>query len=140
MRFEDIQLPAFTKVIPDFALNVCVIVPVKDEASNLRATLDSLYTQLHVNGNRIDYRSYEVLLLINNSTDESLQIASDFKHNHPGFGLIIADIVLPAELANIGKVRRLLMDEAYRRFSVLKRNHGIIASIDGDTVADQYWL
>jgi hypothetical protein len=140
MRFEDIQLPAFKRVIPEFALNICVIVPVKDEASHLKATLDSLYTQLHVNGNRIDHRSYEVLLLINNSTDESLQIALDFKRNHPDFRLIIADIELPVELANIGTVRRLLMNEAYRRFNFLNKNRGIIASIDGDTLADKNWL
>lgn len=140
MKFEDIQLPAFENVDPGMALNVCVIIPVKNEALHLRDTLESLLNQLYLNGNKIDYRFYEVLLLINNSTDESYQVATEFKFSHPDFQLTIQEIELPAALANIGTVRRLLMNEAYRRFNLLNKERGIIASIDGDTIADKYWL
>ncbi|TSJ36321.1 glycosyltransferase [Mucilaginibacter corticis] len=140
MKFEDIQLPAFQRKMPERDLSICVIIPVKNEALHLKSTLESLFTQLHENGNRIDHRSYEVLLLINNSNDGSLQIASDFKFNNPSFRLIICDLELPPPLANIGTVRRLLMNEASRRFNILNKQRGIIASIDGDTVADSQWL
>ena len=140
MKFEEIQLPEFKRVIPDPALAICVIIPVKNEARHLRTTLESLLNQLHEDGTKFDFGSYEVLLLINNSDDESLQIATEFKLSYTEFPLNIAEIELPGALANIGTVRRLLMNEAYRRFNFLGNNRGIIASIDGDTAADNHWL
>jgi glycosyltransferase involved in cell wall biosynthesis len=140
MKFENIRLRSFEEAIPAQTINTCVIVPVKNEADHLVTMLNSLLVQVDENGHRLAYESYEILMLINNSDDESLCIARAFKLKHPSLNLHIESIKLPVELAHIGTVRKLLMDEAYRRFQVLGNNRGIIASIDGDTSADIRWL
>ena len=140
MNFENIRLKAFEGAVPAQTINTCVIVPVKNEADHLLITLNSLVEQFDNNGNRLCSDTYEILMLINNSDDESLTIATTFKLKHPAFNLHIASIELPVELAHIGTVRKLLMDEACRRFDVLGNDRGIIASIDGDTSADKHWL
>lgn len=141
MHFNDIQqLPAFDQSSPSKLMETCVIVPVKNEADHLTATLVSLLEQVNEYGERLPVQSYEVLMLINNSDDDSLSVALEFQAAHPLFCLHIASIDLPAELAHIGTVRKLLMDEAYRRFQLIENNFGIIASIDGDTMADPQWI
>ena len=124
---------------PDKNLQVSVIVPVKDEELYLINTLDALRNQFDDTGKPFPFYLYEVLLLINNSTDASFKIAKAYQRNHPFFQLHIADINLPKKAAHIGTVRRLLMDEAYRRLQ-LNNSNGIIASTDGDTEVDKQWL
>ena len=141
MKFEDLQLlKPFNQFIPAKTLAVSVVVPAKNEAEHLRTTLSSLLEQVDDDGIKVPFKSYEVLLLVNNSNDESLDIALEFKLANPLFCLYIAAIDLPCELANIGTVRKLLMDEACRRFKSLDNERGIIASIDADTSADPQWL
>ena len=141
MYFSDIQpLHAFHQCLPLTMMDTCVIVPVKNEADYLKSTLLSLLEQVDENGERLPHQCYEVLVLVNNSNDDSLPIALEFQTAHPAFCLHIAVIDLPPELAHIGTVRKLLMDEAYRRFQLLGNDLGIIASIDADTVADPEWI
>ncbi|AMR32526.1 hypothetical protein A0256_14380 [Mucilaginibacter sp. PAMC 26640] len=141
MRFNEIQLlPAFQDSSPSPLMETCVIVPVKDEAGHLQANLLSLLQQIDEQDNRLTFESYEVLVLVNNSTDSSLAIAEEFQKANPSFCLHVASIELPPELAHIGTVRKLLMDQACRRFELLGNHSGIIASIDGDTTADAQWI
>ncbi len=124
---------------PDKNLQVSVIVPVKDEELYLIYTLNALRNQVDDAGKPFPFNLYEVLLLINNSTDASFQIAKAYQQKHPFFQLHIADITLQKKAAHIGTVRRLLMDESYRRLQ-LNNPNGIIASTDGDTEVDTKWL
>lgn len=124
---------------PHKDLQVSVILPVKDEALYLGKTLDALKNQTDNTGNPICYSSYEVLLLVNNCTDASFEIAASYHQKHPFFQLYIANIYLPKNKAHIGTVRRTLMDEAYRRLQ-LNNCNGIIASTDADTEVDSKWL
>lgn len=141
MNFNEIPpITAFRDAVPQWSIKTCVIVPVKNEADHLLVTLESLLEQVDENGVRLPFDSYEVLLLINNSDDDSLPIAFDFQMLHPLFNLHVAGIELPTELAHIGTARKLLMDEAHRRFELIGNEMGIIASIDGDTVADSHWI
>lgn len=126
---------------PAAGLQVCVIVPARNEADNLTQTLSALYRQQDAYGLPLSKGIYEVLLLINNCTDDSVAVARRFQQQHPDFALYIAEVYLPKDKANIGTVRRMLMDEACRR---LKQSgncaKGIIASTDGDTVVDERWV
>jgi Glycosyl transferase family 2 len=119
---------------------VCVIVPVQDEAQSLTQTLTALANQTCLAGKPIDPRSYEIILLANNCTDESAAIACQFAKQHPELVLHIAELRLPPDKAYIGYVRKLLMDEAHDRLMSLGRRQGIIASTDGDTQVAANWI
>ncbi|WP_310414188.1 glycosyltransferase family A protein [Chamaesiphon sp. OTE_8_metabat_110] len=127
-------------VPPRSQCEVSVIVPVKDEAQTLVQTLSALANQTCLNGQPLDPLSYEIIVLANNCTDESAQIARQFAKRHPRLALHVAEVTLPPERAYIGYVRKLLMDEAYRRLMSLGKRQGIIASTDGDTQVAATWI
>lgn len=130
----------FDQTNPSPTLAVSVIVPVRNEAHHLARTLEALRLQQDVFGQPLDPETYEVLVLVNNCTDASWAVALSYQQRHPNFSLHLAQVQLPPDQANIGTVRRLLMDEAYRRLMSLCNSGGIIASTDGDTVVDSRWL
>lgn len=119
---------------------VCVIVPVRNEAENLESTLTALANQTDLKGRSLDQSRYEILILANNCTDESVAIANHFAEQHPNLALHIVEKTLPATEAYIGRVRQILMDEAYRRLMLQKRDRKVIASTDGDTRVAPTWI
>lgn len=124
---------------------VCVIVPVRNEADLLEACLTALANQADLNGKPLDFNCYEVVLLANNCSDDSVAIARRFSLQHPKFRLHIVERTLPASDAYIGRVRQMLMDEAYYRLASLGlaglgSKTGIIASTDGDTRVSPTWI
>lgn len=126
--------------MPHADLKVCVIVPAKDEEFSIADTLEALRIQFGSNGKRLDYSNYEVLLLANNCSDKTFEKANEYASKHPEFNLHVTTVKLPSKKANIGYVRRLLMDEAFTRLSANGLQNGIIASTDGDTMVDKYWV
>lgn len=131
---------SLTSVPPQVECEVSVIVPVKDEAQTLRETLLALAHQTDTQGKPLDPNRYELIILANNCTDDSAAIARKFALEHPQLAIHVAEMTLPPEHAYIGYVRKLLMDEAYRRLMSLGRNRGIIASTDGDTRVAPTWI
>ncbi|MBC8154912.1 MAG: glycosyltransferase [Bacteroidetes bacterium] len=130
----------FDELPPSPALRVSVVVPVRNEADHLQQTLDALRNQQYSDGSAVPYRDYEVLLLANNCTDQSYELARHYQRCFPDFPLHVASVWLTPDKANIGYVRRLLMDEACRRLLATGNRLGIIASTDGDTVVDRHWI
>ena len=98
---------------PSPRCEVCVIVPARNEAENLESTLAALSQQIDLQGQSFDPTRYEIILLANNCSDDSAAIARRFA-KHP-ITLHIVEKTLPAEEAYIGRVRQILMDEAYPR-------------------------
>ena len=123
---------------PSPRCEVCVIVPARNEAENLESTLAALSQQIDLQGQSFDPTRYEIILLANNCSDDSAAIARRFA-KHP-ITLHIVEKTLPAEEAYIGRVRQILMDEAYRRLTMLGRTQGVIASTDGDTRVAPTWI
>jgi len=117
-----------------------VIVPVRDEAETIESTLFALVHQVDFQGRPLDLNSYEVIVLANNCSDSSAAIARQFAAQYPRFVLHIVEIELPPAQAYIGRVRQLLMDEAYHRLIELGHNRGVIASTDGDTRVAFNWI
>jgi glycosyltransferase involved in cell wall biosynthesis len=130
----------FDDLSPAPALRVSIVVPVRNEASHLVQVLDALRQQRDGQGDPLSQSSYEVLLLTNNCTDNSRDLALRYQRQFPHFRLLLADISLSRPHANIGTVRRLLMNEACRRLMSSGNHRGIIASTDGDTLVDQQWV
>ena len=125
---------------PHRSLSIVVGVPVRNEAEGLGSTLRSLAAQTELDGSRFDPSRFEVLLLVNNCTDESARIAGEFAMSQPDLPLHIEDIHLPPVDAHIGHVRRLLMDAACIRLAAVGAARGIVANTDGDTQVDSFWL
>ncbi|MGB3310170.1 MAG: glycosyltransferase [Nodosilinea sp.] len=118
---------------------VSVIVPVRDEAETLPKTLLALANQVDFDANPVAASCYEVIVFANNCTDASAAIARHFARQHPQVQIHVVEQTLPEQETYIGRVRQLLMDEAYRRLSGLGRQ-GIIASTDGDSRVDRCWI
>nr|WP_275332263.1 glycosyltransferase family A protein [Nodosilinea sp. TSF1-S3]MDF0366227.1 glycosyltransferase family A protein [Nodosilinea sp. TSF1-S3] len=119
---------------------VSVIVPVRNEADTLAETLLALANQVDFADHPLDFKGYEVLVFANNCTDDSAAIARRFAQQHPRFQLHVVEQTLPEGEAHIGRVRRMLMDEAHRRLTWLGAQPGIIASTDGDSRVDRRWI
>ncbi|MCR5868623.1 glycosyltransferase family 2 protein [Aquincola sp. J276] len=118
---------------PREKLRACVIVPVRNEAQRLPATLQALAGQT-------DAPPYEVLVLANNCSDDSASIVRAFARLHPHVNLQVCEVTLPPPQANVGHARRLLMEEACRRLTWSGQRGAFIASTDGDTRAAPDWL
>ena len=118
---------------------VCVIVPVRNEAENITATLTALTHQIDLTGKPFDKSRYEIIVLANNCSDNSAEIVRHFARTHPDLVLHLVEMTIESDRAHIGWVRKLLMDEACRRFRAMRRN-GIIASTDGDTKVSASWI
>jgi hypothetical protein len=132
--------PALVDSFPDSRCSACIIVPVRNEAEHLDKSLTALAQQVDFQGHRLDPRSYEVIVLANNCTDDSAQCARQFAQQHPDFALhVVEKSFAPAE-AYIGRIRQVLMDEAYRRLMEIDKPQGVIASTDGDTQVSPTWL
>lgn len=117
-----------------------VIVPARDEAERIGATLRALSRQVALDGQPLDPRRYEIILLANNCDDATAGVARRFAREHPALVLHVVELLLPPELANVGAARRLLMDDASRRLLDNRRPGGVIASLDADTRPEPTWL
>jgi glycosyltransferase involved in cell wall biosynthesis len=118
----------------------CIIVPVRNEAVHLKKSLNALAQQVDLQGKRLDPSTYEVIVLANNCIDDSADIARQFAQQYPDFALHVVEKTFEPAEAYIGRVRQILMDEAYRRLISLGQNQGVIASTDGDTQVSPTWL
>jgi len=130
----------FVRTPPDTACEICVIVPVRDEARTLIETLRALADQRDAGGAPLDHARYEVIVLANNCTDHSAAVARAFAAHHPTLALHIVERFYPVNTFHVGHARRILMDEACRRLLLLGRPRGVIASTDGDTRVAPTWV
>lgn len=125
---------------PATALKISVIIPAKDEATNLPATLAALATQLDMQGEPLPHDCYEILVLANNCQDQTAATVRAFSRRYPALALYVAETTLTSSEAHVGRARCLLMDEACRRLELTAGRAGIIASTDADTRVATTWL
>jgi Glycosyl transferase family 2 len=125
---------------PTSNLQYCVVVPAKNEEELLPSALRSLAEQKTLTGAPLGYEVYEVILLINNCTDRSRQIAERFRRLYASFRLHIAEHNFSESNAHVGSARRLLMDEAYRRLQMVGHPNAAILSTDADSQVASNWI
>jgi hypothetical protein len=121
-------------------LRLSVIVPAKNESLDIVSTLDALRIQTDSDGNLINHQVYEVLVLANNCSDDTFAICKNYQNRYPDFALHVECIEIEKPIAHIGTVRRMLMDEAYRRLTSVAGGKGIIVSTDADSQVDKHWI
>lgn len=117
-----------------------VVIPAKDEADSLPATLAALAAQTDAQGRPLTPNDFEVLLLANNCQDTTAAVGREFGRQHPGLAVHVAELALPAREAHVGRARRLLMDAACRRLQGSRHPRAFIASTDADTCVAPTWL
>ncbi|WP_258948301.1 glycosyltransferase [Lentzea californiensis] len=109
-----------------------VVLPVFDEAANIEAVLQSLRDQ-----EDIDHATYEIVLVDNNSTDDTVEIARRFAESSP------VDIhVISEREQGVACARRAGMEFAVRR-SRNRKDPGerfYLVSADADCRVDRRWL
>lgn len=137
---DNLEPDRLVKVPPLPQCQVCVIVPVQNEAELLESTLAALTNQVDLQGHSLDPTCYEIILLANNCSDDSAAIGRRFANHHPELVLHVVERMLPTSQAYIGWVRKLLMDEACHRLLSLGHSRGVIASTDGDTRVAPHWM
>lgn len=116
-------------------------MPAKDEAAHILQALHALNAQKTHEGMPLKPDVFEVLLLANNCTDHTFRLAKEYQDQHDNFPLYIEEVNLPPGADHIGTARRFLMDIAYYRFLFLEHSsQGIIASTDGDSRVDEFWI
>ena len=125
---------------PHADLRASVIIPAKNEAANLPATLAALAAQTDLAGRPLPAGCFEVIVLANNCTDKTADVVRQQARRFPHLVVHAATLCLPAAQAHVGRARRLLMDEACARLEQVGRPAGIIASTDADTRVAPTWL
>lgn len=140
VALETADLPCLTDTVPLKTCQVCIGVPVRDEAARLPHLLQSLTHQIDEQGQPLNPDRYEILILANNCRDDSVAIAQSWAKAHPALNLHVIAVTLPPPQASIGYARRLLMNEAYRRLAQVEHPRPVMASTDGDTEVAPNWI
>ena len=158
MSFADAYLrkaglrEALIEPAPQPGVNILVTIPVINE-SGLERCLDSLFQCTCSSSSSGEDIHAEVLIFINapenapkeileqNLTTLKLTRAWIVEHPHPCINFHVwLDHSFVKKEAGVGTARKILMDEATRRFNVLERPEGIIASTDADAVVQPNYL
>jgi hypothetical protein len=132
--------PPLLEGSPHPVCQTSVIVPARNEEASLTATLDALASQVDAAGHPLPGESFEILLLLNNCTDNSRPVAQQWKNLHPDITLYIIERTLPPEVAHVGTARRLLMDTAWHRLRHSEQSVTAILSTDSDTLVAPDWI
>ena len=129
----------FTGATLDDACEIIVTLPARNEAVRIGRALDALARQRTLGGYPFPAARFEVLLLVNNTHDDSAGIAAAFSRQRPEIRLHVEDRDYAPADANAGHVRLALFEAACGRFEAAGRC-GIIATTDADSVVDAGWL
>lgn len=122
------------------ACRACVAIPVRNEEQSLPACLDALAGQVDANGLPLSQASFEILLLLNNCTDESAAVVRHWHTLHPGVALHLAERAFPAAVAHAGTARKLLMDTALQRLGGLRLAPSALLCTDADSAVAPDWI
>ena len=117
-----------------------VILPARNEEFTLLTALDALAAQVDELGAPLPSECFEILLLLNNCTDNSAGVARSWQAQHPRAPLHIIEKTLPPKAAHVGTARRLLMDTAWRRLEQSFERPAGILSTDADTIVAPDWI
>lgn len=125
---------------PHVALQACVIIPAKDEATSLPATLAALAAQTTLGGEALPVGMLEVIVLANNCLDRTAAAVRQAARRHPNLVVHVAEVQLPRPQAHVGRARRLLLDEAALRLEKTVGPTGVLLSTDADTLVASTWV
>lgn len=132
---DNIQKRGFNMPSPSTELKMVVTIPAKNEEFTIGKTLQALKNQIKPDGSLLSITNFEVLVLCNNCSDQTLKVCQNFKSKYPNFPIHIFSITFVAN-DNMGSIRKFIMDIAAER---LPKN-GFIITTDADTICSEDWL
>ncbi len=135
---KNAQLTLFSKFPISPHTKFCIVIPVKDEEEYIFNTLSAFNDQQNIDSSILDQNTFEILVLANNCTDRSVEIIKNFQKTNPQLNIYLDEICLMKEQANIGYVRKILMETAFLR--LYHNAGGIILTTDGDSTVSQKWI
>ncbi len=124
------------EILPE--VKVSIVIPVKNEEDYIVKTLKAFSVQVDLLHIPFNFKKFEILILANNCTDNSVELIKDFQRKYPALQIYLEEVTLPPTQANIGYVRRLLKEVAYNR--LCQNDGGIIMTTDGDTSVAPDWI
>ncbi len=122
----------------DLRLVATVVVPARDEAARLPRLVAALAAQLDADGRPFAPGHVDVLVLLNNTTDDSAAVLGRLAADHPALAIHAASVTLAGADAHVGRARQLLMDAAWARLD--GSAGGLILSTDADTAPAPDWI
>ncbi|WP_286178231.1 glycosyltransferase [Enterobacter sp. Ap-1006] len=119
---------------------VSVVLPVYNESDRIDEVLASLFGQ-QTHGRLVTHDAYEVIIVDNNSRDDSVAKINRFKEKHPAMDVHI----IQEKIQGVSSARKCGMDYAALRSRARdarlgKSNKHYIVSADADCTVDPYWL
>lgn len=140
-RISPENFPLFCS-LPAPNLTTSVIIPARDEASGIEATLDSLAAQRALDGEPLAPDCFEILLLANNCRDNTAHLAREWAARHREIQLEVSEVEWDETRACVGYARRALMNAACARFHSLPQTGAprAICSTDADTRVAPHWI
>ena len=120
---------------PSATAPLAVIIPARNEAAVIGATLRSWCAQRLPDGTPVDSTAYELILVANNCTDATVARAITFGQAHPYLQFTVLNVSLTAPQANVGTARLLGGQYALDRCT---HSGGQLFFSDADTLADPY--
>ena len=139
-----LSLPARLRAHPDpFGppgpdLRAVVAVPAKDEATRLPGLVAALSAQREADGTPLAPGAMEVVLLLNNGTDDSPAVARRLAAAYPRLPLLALDV--SDGIAHVGHARQRAMDLAFARLLAAGRPTGLVLTTDADSRPAPDWI
>ncbi len=142
-RFSLDIFPQFSLLpAPAPQLAASVVIPARDEATNILCALDALAGQRGLDGEPLDATSFEIILLANNCDDETANLARRWAAQSSHIALHVVEMRFDKTRACVGLARRALMNAACSRLQTLAPSDAprAICSTDADTRVSPYWI
>jgi glycosyltransferase involved in cell wall biosynthesis len=121
-------------------LSDCVVIPARNEEESIPSLINSLASQCGIDGEKLDHNSFEVILLLNNCTDRSAEVARAMQEQYSELNLHISEVSYSREEAHVGRARQALFDAAFGRFHFLNQPRGLILTTDADSRPAPDWI
>lgn len=121
-------------------MKACVVVPARNEEVALPNLVGALAAQLDLGGMASDPETFEVLLLLNNCTDNTAKVARLLQSQFPHLRLHVLEIAFAKDEAHVGRARQALFDLAFSRFETLGTPLGLILTTDADSRPAPDWI
>jgi hypothetical protein len=132
---------------PENGISIIVTIPAYDEPATEKALLSLSSCTLPQEG------AAEVLVLINHPQNDEDEVKSRSErsfeqlqkvarqYSKDSFKIHILYKALPVKHAGVGRARKILMDEAVRRFELINNEKGVITAFDADcTCSSNYFV
>ncbi|ALG11518.1 glycosyltransferase [Kibdelosporangium phytohabitans] len=117
----------------DPRVRLSVVLPVYNEAANLPWVLESLYQQ-----RGLDRSTYEVVLVDNNSTDDTVDVVNAFIAEHPDLAVHI--VAEPEQGVSCARRTGMRFASERSRGRVNAEERFYLVSADADCRVDEDWL